>query len=322
MAFGVGPAKMQRILITGVGGQVGSYLAETLSEQGHQVVGLTSKPDRQLPAGVERARGSLDSNGIDELLDGNGTLGAVVHLASVTSMVQSWEQPWLTFDLNGRAGVQLAFALQRRPGLRLVHASSAEIFGRATAPIQDEATPINPVSPYGVAKASAHMAVRFVRQAYGAAASNLIVYMTESPRRRPTFVLRKITRSVAAVVCGDSQQLELGNTDAVRDFSHARDVATAAALLALGSAPGDYVCASGEGRSIRELAESACRVAGLNPEGRVRVNPTLLRPNDIPSLVGDPRTLRAIGWRPTVTFDALLREVFEHDLREYRAGRP
>ncbi len=153
-------------------------------------------------------------------------------------MVQSWEQPWLTFDLNGRAGVQLAFALQRRRGMRLVHASSAEIFGRATTPVQDEATPINPVSPYGVAKASAHMAVRFVREAYGATASNLILYMTESPRRRPTFVMRKITRSVAALVCGDAQHLDLGNTDAVRDFSHARDVASAASMIALGAAPG------------------------------------------------------------------------------------
>jgi GDPmannose 4,6-dehydratase len=312
---------MQRILITGVGGQVGSYLAERLIREGHQVVGLTSAPDRLLPAGVERARGSLDGMGIEELLDGNGSLGALVHFASVTSMTQSWEQPWLTFDLNGRAGAQLALALQRRPQLRLVHASSAEIFGRAAAPIQDETTRIDPVSPYGVAKAAAHMAVRFVRQAYGAKASNLILYMTESPRRRPTFVLRKITRAVAAIVCGDAPTLELGNTHAVRDFSHARDVAAAAALLAVGGAPGDYICASGVGRTIAELAEAACRIAGLDPRGRIHVNPALLRPNDIPSLVGSPQALHTIGWTPETTFDALLHEVFEHDLREYRAGR-
>ena len=206
-------------------------------------------------------------------------------------------------------------------GVRLVHASSAELFGRAKAQVQDEGTPIDPVSPYGVAKAAAHFAVRFVRQAHGAAASNLILYMTESPRRRPTFVLRKITRSVAAIACGDAEHIVLGNAEAVRDFSHARDVAAAAKLLALGATAGDYVCASGQGRSIRELAEAACRIAGLDPAGRIRVDSTLLRTNDIPSLVGNAGALRRLGWSSPTSFEELLREVFEHDLREYRAQR-
>ena len=312
---------VERVLVTGVSGQVGSYLADMLVAEGHAVVGLASAPDKPLPEHVERARGSLAPAGIEELLDANGDLTALVHLASVTSMVQSWEQPQITFDLNGRAGVELAFALARRPRLRLVHASSAEIFGRARAPVQDESTPIDPVSPYGIAKAAAHMAVRLVRQTHGAAASNLILYMTESPRRRPTFVMRRITRAVAAIVCGDAQDIVLGNTEAVRDFIHARDVAVAAKLLAEGAPAGDYVCSLGEGHSIRELAEAVCRVAGLDPAGRVRTDPALYRPNDIPSLVGDPRSLRAHGWSPAVTFEGLLKEVFEHDLEAYRAGR-
>jgi len=312
---------MERILITGIGGQVGSYLAELLSADGHEVVGLTSSPKRLLPMGVERARGSLEPEGIQELVRGNGALTAIVHLASVTAMTQSWEEPVRTFDVNGRAGVALAFAAAETPRLRLVHASSAEIFGRARTPTQNESTPVDPVSPYGVAKAAAHFAVRFVRQTFGAAASNLILYMTESPRRRPNFVLRKITRSVAAMLCGDADHIILGNTQAVRDFSHARDVASAARLLALGANAGDYVCASGQGRTIQAVAETACRIAGLDPTGRVRTDPTLLRTNDIPSLVGDSRSLRALGWEPRTTFDELLRELFDYDLSEYRAQR-
>jgi GDPmannose 4,6-dehydratase len=303
---------MERVLITGVGGQVGSYLAEMLVSDGHAVIGLEVSAGEPLPDGVERAHGSLEPEGISALLRENGRLTAIVHLASVTSMVQSWEQPVRTFDLNGRAAVAMAFAGMQDSGVRLINASSAEIFGRASAPVQDESTPIDPVSPYGIAKAAAHMAVRFVREAHGAPASNLVLYLAESPRRRPTFVLPKIVRSVAAIARGEAEHLVLGNVDAVRDFSHARDVAAAAKLLALGATPGDYVCASGKGRTIREVAETACRLAGLDPAGRIRTDPTLLRPNDIPSLVGDNKRLRALGWEPRISFEELLRELLEH----------
>jgi GDPmannose 4,6-dehydratase len=306
---------MARVLITGVGGQVGSYLAEMLVADGHAVVGLASSAERPLPEGVERAKGSLEPDGIDALLDGTGALTAVVHMASLTSMVASWEVPLRTFDVNGRAGVALAYGIARRPGVRYVHASSAEIFGRAATPVQDEATPIAPVSPYGIAKAAAHMAVRFARDTMGAPESNLILYLAESPRRRETFVVRKVARTVAEIAHGETDLIALGNVDSVRDFSHARDVAAAAKLLALGGTPGDYICGSGVGRSIRDVVDAACRLAGVDPKDRIRVDPAFLRPNDIPSLVGDPRALRALGWEPKTSFDDLLRELFEHDAR-------
>jgi GDPmannose 4,6-dehydratase len=236
-------------------------------------------------------------------------------------MMQSWEEPLRTFDLNGRAGAALAFELAGMRGVRLVHASSAEIFGRAPTPIQNESTSIDPVSPYGIAKAAAHMTVRLVRQANGCQASNLILYPAESPRRRSSFVIRKITRSVAEIVCGDAQQIVLGNADAVRDFTHARDVAAAAKLLALGATAGDYVCSSGVGHSIREVCETTCRLAGLDPTGRMATDPALLRPNDIPSLVGDNSALRALGWAPRTSFTSLLQELLDHDLAAYRAAR-
>lgn len=312
---------MARALITGVAGQVGSYLSELLLADGHEVVGLASSPLAPLPRGVSRARGSLEPQGLHALVNDNGNLTAIVHLASVTSMTESWTEPLRTFDLNARPAVALAFTLARTPHVRFVHASSAEIFGRASRPVQDEHTPIDPVSPYGVAKAAAHMSVRLVRETYGAAASNLILYLAESPRRRPNFVLRKIVRSALAVANGRQLAISLGNGDAVRDFSHARDVAAAAKILALGATPGDYVCASGEGHSIREVASLACRLVGLDPTAHVRFDPSLLRPNDIPSLVGDNHALRALGWTPTTTFEALVTELLDHERSMEQSGR-
>ena len=164
------------------------------------------------------------------------------------------------------------------------------------------------------------MAVRFARETQGSLQSNVILYLAESPRRRETFVVRKVAREVAAIARGETDHIALGNVDAVRDFSHARDVAAAFMLLALGAPPGDYVCASGVGRSIRDVVAAACRVAGIAPEGRVRIDPALLRPNDIPSLVGDSRALRALGWQPATSFDSLLAELFDADERRRRGA--
>jgi len=301
-----------RVLVTGVRGQIASYLAEQLLAEGHEVVGLTHGSGDALPLGIQRARGSLEPAGIPALLDSNGPLTAVVHLASSTSMAETWTRPMETFELNGRVGVALAFAACERQ-LRLVHASSAEIFGRAATPVQNEATPIDPISPYGVAKAAAHHAVTFGRRERGAPLSNVIYYLAESPRRRPDFVMRKITRTVAQIVAGRANELTLGNTSAIRDFSHAKDMASAAKILALGAKPGDYIACSGVGHSIDAIVESAFRIGGIDRNKYVRVDPALFRPNDIPSLVGDNSALRALGWSPTVGFEALVRELYEYE---------
>jgi len=150
-----------------------------------------------------------------------------------------------------------------------------------------------------------------VRDTQKAQASNLILYPSESPRRRPNFALRKIVRTVAAIGRGEAEFLTLGNADAVRDFSHARDVARAAMILGLGAPAGDYICSSGRGRSIREAAETAFRIAKVESAGRIRIDPALLRPNDIPSLVGDNRALRALGWEPAIPFEALVQELLD-----------
>jgi len=215
----------------------------------------------------------------------------------------------------------LAFRLARQPEVRFVHASSAEIFGDARSPIQDESTPIAPITPYGVAKAAGHMAVQVARLGMGARASNLIFYLGESPRRSSNFVFRKITKTLAAIVHGDAEHLTLGNTRVVRDFCHARDLARAATMLALGHIPGDYVCASSEGHSVLEVAQIACALAGVEADRTLRFDPQLVRPNDIRSLIGDAAKLRTLGWRPSIDFRGLVDEVLKHDLATQEPSR-
>ncbi len=312
---------MARILITGVTGQIGSYTAEMLLADGHEVLGVVGPDGVPLPPRVIACAPPLTPERVGALLEDAGALDAVIHLAARSSVAASWSDPVATFDANARLTATLVFLLARRPNVRFVHASSAEIFGDAASPIQDESTPIAPISPYAVAKAAGHMAVQVARSGMGARASNLIFYLGESPRRAPSFVFRKITRTLAAIACGDAEHLTLGNTRVVRDFCHARDLARAATMLALGHDPGDYVCASGEGHSILDVAHAACALAGLDPSTTLRIDPELVRANDVLSLVGDPKKLRALGWRPSVDFNQLVKEVFMHDLAAHKAKR-
>jgi GDPmannose 4,6-dehydratase len=222
-----------------------------------------------------------------------------------------------TFDANARIAAGLVFAMESHKAVRFVHASSAEIFGNAPSPVQNEGTPIAPVSPYAVAKAAAHLAVKVAREGLGVMATNVVFYLGESPRRAPHFVFRKITRTVAAIACGDAKELVLGTTSVIRDFCHARDLAKAVRLAALGAPPGDYICATGVGHSILDVARLACELAGVDPKV-IRSDPSLVRANDVQSLVGDSTRLRALRWRPEVSFEALVREVLEHDLAAHK----
>jgi GDPmannose 4,6-dehydratase len=307
---------MARVLVTGVSGQIGSYVAELLLADRHDVLGLGGPGGRPLPSGVRQAKGSLED--APQLLSSNAPLDAVIHLAAQSSVLASWRDPMATFDLNARCASALAFAAVRHEGLRIVHASSAEIFGDAEEPVQSEETRIAPRSPYGVAKASAHLAVKLARETMGVPAHNLVFYLGESPRRAQDFVFRKITRTVSEIACGRAKELVLGSTSVMRDFGHAKDLARAAEMAALDLPPGDYVCATGEGHTVLEVATLACRLAGVDPKV-IRSDASLLRPNEPRSLVGDSARVRALGWRPEVGFEALVEEVLGHDLAAARA---
>ncbi len=302
---------MARVLVTGVAGQIGSFLAERLLGGGHTVVGVDHAPSAR--AGVVMMPGPLVAAGVAPLLDRCGALDAIVHLAGKTSVGESWAAPMDTFDANARTAAALAYTAQARD-ITFVNASSAEIFGISADALQSEGTTIAPVSPYGVAKAAGHAVVKLVREEMGARATNLIFYLGESIRRAETFVFRKITRGLARVKLGHAARLTLGNTAAIRDFLHADDLARAAEMFALGATPGDYVVASGEAHVVADIARTCCEVFGLDAENVLGTDPALFRRADIPRLVGDSTKLRALGWAPTMTFRELVRSIAEHDL--------
>ena len=240
-----------RAFVTGVGGQDGSYLAEDLLAAGYEVDGLVAPGiPCSPPAGVRLHEGDLaDADAMAALL-ADVAPDQVYNLAGVSSVALSWEQPVLTAQVNAVGAIGLMEAAWRvqqasRRRVAFVQAGSAEMFGEPASAPQHEGTPIQPVNPYGVSKAFAHQAVAVYR-ARGLAASSLILYNHESPRRPTSFVTRKITAGVAAIAQGRATELTLGNLDARRDWGWAPDYARAMRLAAEHPHPADYVIATGE----------------------------------------------------------------------------
>jgi GDPmannose 4,6-dehydratase len=312
-----------RAFVTGIGGQDGSYLAERLIAEGYDVHALVFTSDghpQHCPDAVVLHQGDLsDVAGVRSLvleLDPH----EVYNLAAISSVAQSWEQPDLTAQVNGLGAAGLlesAHAAQEQHGHRVafVQASSAEMFGEPGTSPQDETTPLAPVSPYGAAKAYAHLAVGVYRRR-GLHATGAILYNHESPRRPDRFVTRKITATAAAIARGRADRLVLGNLDARRDWGWAPDYVDAMIRAARAAEPADYVVATGVGHTVREFVAAAFTRAGVPDwERYVESDPALFRPADAADLTGDPsRARRELGWSPTVTFEELVGRMVDHDL--------
>jgi GDPmannose 4,6-dehydratase len=317
-----------RALITGVDGQDGSYLAELLLERGYEVAGtVRGEPDRERPnlAGV-RDRIELVPADLLDPASLRAALEAVrphelYHLAAPTFVPASWEDPASTIAaIAGGTGVLLAAAAARGDGARVFVASSSEVFGDAGESPQHEGSPMRPRSPYGVAKLAAHRLVAVYR-ARGLFACSGITFNHESVRRPERFLPRKVTRGVAAIRLGLQDELALGSLDAVRDWSAATDVVRGAWLALQHDEPGDYVLASGEGRTVRSLVETAFAHAGLEADAHVRIDPAFVRPPEATPPVGDPSRARAVlGWEPETTFEQLVGAMVDADLAELRAS--
>jgi GDPmannose 4,6-dehydratase len=315
----------RRALITGIAGQDGSYLAEELLADGDQVMGVVRPPvDRDLPLldgladDVDLIAGDLrDPEALADAIR-RWSPDDVYHLAAPTFVPASWDDPRRTLDEIAGATAAVLLAA-RDTEARVLTVASPEIFGDAlgVSP-QDEDAPRRPRSPYGVAKLAAHELTRVLRER-GLHACAAITYNHESPRRPERFVTRKITRAAAAISLGRQQELALGDLDARRDWSHARDV-VAGMALALGHAePGDYVLASGVARTVGDFARAAFAAVGLDADEHVRVDPELVRPPETTVLVGDPSRARdVLGWEPRVAFEDLVREMVEADLEVLR----
>ena len=313
--------------ITGITGQDGSYLSEHLVSSGWTVHGMVRAEDHShhdSPAVVTLHTGDLtDAPRMSQLI-GEIQPDAVFNLGGMSSVAKSWEQPYEAAIVTGAASVALleaAWQLQERTGrqIRYLQASSAEIFGKATAVPQDESTPIRPITPYGAAKAFAHHAVETYRSR-GLFASSAILYNHESLRRPATFVTRRITLGVAAVALGLKKRVSLGNLDAVRDFGWAPDYVDALDRIATAERADDFIVATGKSHSVKQFAASAFAAAGV-PDGLslIDTDPRFHRPAEALEMRGDPSKISAtLGWTATTNFESIVQMMVDHDIKLVR----
>jgi GDPmannose 4,6-dehydratase len=318
----------RRALITGVSGQDGSYLAELLLERGYEVYGLvrrTSSPNLERLDGV-RGRVQLLTG---DLLDQTSLQRAlqearpqeVYNLAAQSFVPTSWSEPVFTAEATALGVTRLLEALRHVcPEARFYQASTSEMFGAAPPP-QHEDTPFHPRSPYGVAKVYAHWATVNYRESYDLFAVSGILFNHESPRRGYEFVTRKVTSAAARIRHGLARDVRLGNLAARRDWGHARDYVEAMWLMLQQDEPRDFVIASGTTHSVQDLCALAFEAVELDWREHVVVDESFLRPAEVEDLVGDAtRAREQLGWAPTTSFEALVREMVERDLERAVRG--
>lgn len=325
---------MKKALITGITGQDGSYLAELLLDKGYEVHGVVRRSSTVNMPRIEHLLlsnvpankrpilhyGDLaDSSGLRQIIEACGP-DEVFNLAAQSHVKISFEQPEYTADVVGLGVLRLLEAIRAyrdRTGkdVRFYQASSSEMFGAAKPP-QSINTPFHPRSPYAVAKMQGFWHSVNHRESYGMFNCNGILFNHEGPRRGEGFVTRKITRAVGRIKVGLQDKLALGNLDSLRDWGHARDYVEAMWLMLQQDTPRDYVVATGEAHSVREFADKAFGAVGLNYEDYVTVDPRFFRPAEVDYLLGDiSHTKELLGWQPATSFEALVTEMVEHDLK-------
>lgn len=308
-----------RVLVTGVTGQTGSYLSETLLAHGHDVVGVSNTAET-LVEGVDLRHLDLrDTAAVDRLID-EIRPDSIVNLAAQSSVARSWDDPVHTVLLDAVLPAAILGAASRLTSdghqCHVVQASSSEVFGTPPSAVADESTPIAPKNPYGAAKAHAHHLVR-IHRAAGLAASSLILFNHESPRRPRQFVSRAITAAVADVKSGRSEQITLADPSIQRDWGWAPDVAEAMRLVVESRSSRDYVVATGVAHSVGAFATAALDAAGVpDATSRIRTDDKRKRPTDVRVVVGDASRIRhELGWRPTKTFQDVVEAMVEAELQ-------
>lgn len=321
---------MTTVLVTGVTGQDGTLLASRLVDEGatvHGVVRSASEIDAWRavgPVGVVLHEADVTDDGRLASILADVRPDEVYNLAGISSVAFSWEQPVLTGAVTGvgaAAVFEAAWRLQESSGrpVRVVQASSAEIFGVPDRSPQDELTAIRPVSPYGAAKAYAHL-MAGVYRARGLHVATCIFYNHESPLRPKTFVTRKITAAAARIAVDGRGVMVLGNLDARRDWGWAEDYVDALVRAARHPVADDFVISTGRTHSVAEFAAAALRHAGIDEwKQYVTVDPKFVRPADAAEIVGDSsKALRVLGWAPTVPFEEVVGRMVDYDLQLLR----
>ncbi len=316
-------------LITGITGQDGSYLAEFLLSKAYHVVGMHRRTSIE---NFDRIEHIVDQITLvqGDLLDQN-SLEAIIkqyrpcevyNLAAQSFVPTSWTQPLLTGEITGLGVTRLLEAIRIiDPSIRFYQASTSEMFGKAQTVPQNEKTPFYPRSPYGVSKLYAHWITINYRESYGIYACSGILFNHESPRRGLEFVTRKVTSAAARIKLGQIAELRLGNLEAKRDWGYAGDYVEAMWLMLQQDGPDDYVVATGETHSVRELVETAFRCVNLNWEEFVKIDQKLVRPAEVDLLIGDATKARTqLGWKPKVSFEKLVEMMVESDLRYFSSA--
>jgi GDPmannose 4,6-dehydratase len=310
-------------LITGITGQDGSYLAELLLDKGYDVVGLHR---RSSTVTFDRVQHLMDRLVLEpgDLHDEASLIrvlrqykpSEVYNLAAQSFVQTSFNQPVLTGEVTALGVTRLLDAiLLTDPSIRFYQASSSEMFGKVLEVPQVETTPFYPRSPYGVAKVYGHWMTVNYRESYDMHASSGILFNHESPRRGLEFVTRKVTFSAAAIKLGLQKKVKLGNLESQRDWGFAGDYVQAMWLMLQQDTPDDFVVATGETHSVKELCEVAFGHAGLKWEDHVEVDPQFFRPAEVDLLIGDPaKAARVLGWKPTTTFHDLVTSMVDSDL--------
>lgn len=323
-------SEVRTALVTGVTGQDGTLLARRLVAEGVQVHGLAhSAADRDAwagPAEVHVHVGDLtDTAGVEALVR-DVAPDEVYNLAGISSVAFSWEQPVLTGAVTGLGAVgvyEAARRLQESSGrpVRVVQASSAEIFGVPDRAPQDESTPVRPVSPYGAAKAYAHQ-MAAVYRSRDLHVATCVLYNHESPLRPQAFVTRKITAAAARIAADGGGALALGNTDVRRDWGWAEDYVDALVRALRHDVADDYVVATGRTHSVAEFVAAAFARVGIDDwQQHVVTDPRFVRPVDPGEVVGDATKAREVlGWTPTVEFEEVVGRMVDHDVALLREG--
>ncbi|HVW28451.1 MAG TPA: GDP-mannose 4,6-dehydratase [Polyangiaceae bacterium] len=318
----------KRALITGITGQDGSYLAELLLEKGYEVHGMVRRSSEEKFERIGHIREKIHLHQGD-LLDQYSIASLLVtirpqevyNLAAQSFVPTSWNQPVLTGEFTALGVTKMLEAIRHNlPETRFYQASSSEMFGKVNEVPQTEATPFYPRSPYGVAKAYGHFITVNYRESFNLFAVSGILFNHESPRRGLEFVTRKVTYGAARIKLGLEQKLALGNLDARRDWGFAGDYVEAMWRMLQADTPENYVIATNETHTVRELCQIAFARLGLDHEKYVVIDPALVRPAEVDLLIGDPKHARErLGWEPRVKFRELIEMMVDADVARLRS---
>jgi GDPmannose 4,6-dehydratase len=320
----------KRALITGITGQDGSYLAELLLSEGYEVFGVVRRASTENYERIEHLRGKITLLQAD-LLDQSSLVQVIresnptelYNLAAQSFVPTSWAQPVLTAEFTAIGVTKVLEAMRAvNPEIRFYQASSSEMFGKVLEVPQSEDTPFYPRSPYGVAKVYGHYITVNYRESYNLHASSGILFNHESPRRGLEFVTRKVTDGVARIKLGLASELRMGNLDAQRDWGFAGDYVHAMWLMLQQDTPDDYVVATGETHTVKELVQLSFDRVGLDWEKYVVIDPRFIRPAEVDLLIGQPaKANNVLGWVPQTSFQTLVNMMVDADMDRLSARK-